>query len=203
MYRIILISVFSLLFSVNSITYDQTQNIDFTKKIKNNTKFDSYTAKDGTVLNIGDILIVGKPSTDDSQYSEYIGTQKVFSFIMIGGMGINMLSGPSYLPATSQSTEFTIEKIWVTHTKLSKKSPLVVNVTARDPQIPKIANKRTITDIDKAMKLGEIVSPNRPMNRQEAIAKLKESKDLLDLDIITQEEYDKLKSELTPIIKGN
>ena len=38
------------------------------------------------------------------------------------------------------------------------------------------------------------------MNRQEAIAKLKESKDLLDLGIINQQEYDKLKAELTPII---
>ena len=34
----------------------------------------------------------------------------------------------------------------------------------------------------------------------EGIAKLKESKDLLDLGIIEPSEYEKLKSELTPII---
>ena len=39
------------------------------------------------------------------------------------------------------------------------------------------------------------------MNRENAIKKLKEAKDLLELEIITQEEYDKLKAELTPIIK--
>mgnify|MGYP000538227027 CR=1 FL=1 len=38
------------------------------------------------------------------------------------------------------------------------------------------------------------------MTKEEAIAKLKESKDLLDLGMIKQEDFDKLKAELTPII---
>jgi len=41
---------------------------------------------------------------------------------------------------------------------------------------------------------------NAPLTREEAIAKLKESKDLLDLGLLTQPEYEKLKQELTPII---
>lgn len=40
------------------------------------------------------------------------------------------------------------------------------------------------------------------MTRKEAVAKLKKFKDLLDLEIISQEEYDALKEQLTPIIKG-
>ena len=71
-------SFLTVLFSkdevLENLTYDQTQDISYTKKIKNSTKFNSYTAKDGTVLSVGDILIVGKPSTDDSQYNEYSGT---------------------------------------------------------------------------------------------------------------------------------
>ena len=39
-------------------------------------------------------------------------------------------------------------------------------------------------------------------SREEAIAKLKEAKDLLDLEMMSQEEYDKIKAELTPIIMG-
>lgn len=35
------------------------------------------------------------------------------------------------------------------------------------------------------------------------IAKLKEAKDLLDLDMITKGEYGKVKKELTPIIMTN
>ena len=38
------------------------------------------------------------------------------------------------------------------------------------------------------------------MTKEEAIAKLKETKELLDLGMIKQEDYDKLKLELTPII---
>ncbi|MCA0933104.1 hypothetical protein LCM02_11620 [Lutimonas saemankumensis] len=37
--------------------------------------------------------------------------------------------------------------------------------------------------------------------RQEAIAKLKEAKDLVDLEMMSKEEFNSLKEELTPIIK--
>jgi len=95
-----------------------------------------------------------------------------------------------------------IEKISVSHTKLSKKSPLSIFLTVREPDLPTMVNKRTIGDLEHAILLGEIISPNAPMTRVEAIAKLKESKDLLELEIIAQEEYDKIKAELTPIIRG-
>ena len=51
--------------------------------------------------------------------------------------------------------------------------------------------------------LGEFINPNAPLNRQQAIAKLKEAKDLLELDMMSKEEFDALKAELSPIIRGN
>ena len=60
-----------------------------------------------------------------------------------------------------------------------------------------------ISDLSKAMNLGEIINPNAQLNRQQAIAKLKEAKDLLELDMMSKEEFDALKSELYPIIRGN
>ena len=39
------------------------------------------------------------------------------------------------------------------------------------------------------------------MTREQAIKNLKEAKELLELDIIPQSEYDALKDELTPIIR--
>jgi hypothetical protein len=50
---------------------------------------------------------------------------------------------------------------------------------------------------------GELVNPKRAMTRSEAITKLKETKDLLELGMIKQEEYEKIKTELTPIITQN
>ena len=52
----------------------------------------------------------------------------------------------------------------------------------------------------EAIKKGELANPNAPMTRAEAIAKLKEAKDLLELDMMSQEEFDALRAELTPII---
>jgi hypothetical protein len=63
--------------------------------------------------------------------------------------------------------------------------------------------RRTIVDLELALSTGEVVNPNQKMTREQAIVKLKESKDLLDLGLLTQEEYDKIKSELTPIIMNN
>ncbi len=41
------------------------------------------------------------------------------------------------------------------------------------------------------------------MTRADAINKLKEAKELMDIEMMTREEFNKLKEELTPIIKGN
>lgn len=38
------------------------------------------------------------------------------------------------------------------------------------------------------------------MTREEAIAKLKEAKELMDIEMISKEEFDALKKELAPII---
>ena len=50
---------------------------------------------------------------------------------------------------------------------------------------------------------GELINPNAPMTREQAIDKLKESKDLFDLGLMNEEEYNLIKEELTPIIMGN
>ncbi len=59
---------------------------------------------------------------------------------------------------------------------------------------------RYIVDTEQSLIANEIKS--NILSREEAIAKLKEAKDLLDLEMMSQEEYDKIKAELTPIIMG-
>ena len=54
-----------------------------------------------------------------------------------------------------------------------------------------------------AIESGEILLKNRKMTREEAIAKLREAKELLDLEMMSQEDYDALKKELSPIIMNN
>jgi hypothetical protein len=55
-----------------------------------------------------------------------------------------------------------------------------------------------LVDIELAIESKEVRTNG--MTREEAIVKLKETKDLLDLGLVKQDDYDKLKTELTPII---
>jgi len=92
-----------------------------------------------------------------------------------------------------------VHRIFVSHTKYSRNSTLNVGVIMKELD----GNRKATThSVESSMGLGEVYLLNRLMTREEAIAKLKESKDLLDLEMISQEEYDALKLELTPIIRG-
>ena len=62
-------------------------------------------------------------------------------------------------------------------------------------------SKKTILNIENALTDMEVVNPNAPITREEAIKKLKESKDLMELDMMTKEEYESLRKKLTPLIK--
>ena len=61
--------------------------------------------------------------------------------------------------------------------------------------------RKTIIDIEEALQNGEIINPSPVLNRSEAIQKLKEAKDLVELDLLSEEEYNKLRDKLLPIIK--
>ena len=58
----------------------------------------------------------------------------------------------------------------------------------------------SVMDTELAIESGEILLKNRKMTRDEAIAKLKEAKELMEIDMMTKEEFEELKKELTPII---
>ena len=70
---------------------------------------------------------------------------------------------------------------------------IINNLKIIDPDIKKIL-------IDFFTFGGEIFLKNRKMTREEAIAKLREAKELLDLEMMSQEDYDALRKELSPII---
>ena len=59
----------------------------------------------------------------------------------------------------------------------------------------------SVMDSELAIESGEILLKNRKMTREEAIEKLKEAKGLMEIEMMTKEEFDQLKEELTPIIK--
>ncbi len=64
-----------------------------------------------------------------------------------------------------------------------------------------LKSMKTIVAGNLSLENGEVVNPNAPMTSEEALAELKRAKDKLDLGLITQAEFDEIKSKLAPLIK--
>ena len=190
------------------LTYDQTINIKFVKQYKNNTLIDSYITKDGLTIRVGDTLTIGNAVIDRKKYIFH----DVFSHIVIGKTKGATNKEFRYLPHNYSGSKVIVKSLFVTHEKYSgyklwpnrKEMPLYVSIFVIEAQsgISKIFShsRKTILDIEKALFSAEIINYNAPLSKEEAIRKLKESKDLMELDFLSKEEYEKLKEKLTPII---
>ena len=197
-----------------NLTFDQANDIKYAKQYKNNTVIDSYTTKDGLTISVGDILTIGNAVIERDKYM----FNDVFSHIVIGkAKGVDNTNF-RYLPHDYSGSKVIVKSLFVTHKKetgyvlWSKRNemPLYVSIFVKNPKIEVNSvkgfskmlshSRKTIVDIEKALAAGEIVNTNAPLSKQAAIQKLKESKDLMELDLLSKEEYKKLKEKLTPII---
>lgn len=138
----------------------------------------SYVGSDGGVYKIGDRIKIGVPSSN-----------KTFAFIT---QGDGILMPVEALTAASSGTETEIKRIFVVGNKRTGYS-----VSMRTKGVIGLLNY-TI-QFENALSTGEIKGSG--MTSDEALAELKKAKDKLDLGLITQDEYDKIKAELTPFIK--
>lgn len=140
-------------------------------QLKKNKQYQSYTTKDGNILKIGDVIHI---NTIDSDHYNYISQG--------GSPGGTILSNKDVIISKL--------KAWA----YQKQEPyMFVGFKGYGMVILYI-------DYENALQVGEIYDPNAKLSKYEALAILKEKKELLDLEIITQSEYNKFKDELTPII---
>jgi hypothetical protein len=197
-----------------NLTYEQANDIKYAKRYKNNTVINSYVTKDGLTIKTGDTLTIGNAVIERDKYM----FNDVFSNIAIGKAKGTNYKDFSYLPHDYSGSKVIIHSIFVTHEKFTgyklwpdrNKMPLYVSVFIKNPKVEVNSikgfskmlshSRKTIVDIEKALSSGEIVNPNAQLSRQEAIKKLKESKDLMEIDLLSKEDYEKLKERLTPII---
>lgn len=160
------------------ITYEDMKTI--TKGAFQNIECDVYNAKDGYFYKIGDTLKIGRPSSN-----------KTFSFISnysaLGGAENN---GP--LSVSNSGTNTIIKKIFVFG---NKKMGFKIGFMGKG--VCGICPSYSI-DFEEAIATGEIVS--KGFTKESAIAKLKEAKDLLDLGLMKQVDYDILKESLVKYI---
>ncbi|WP_299583774.1 hypothetical protein [uncultured Sunxiuqinia sp.] len=207
---------------LNALTFDDCQNSEVFRSIRNNTRILKYTAADGSVFELGDTLVIGVPSgsitsTTAAGAGNTVGVAKArsrtrdsFTTIIMGrpaGVGsvLNAMAGeaPENASANMQGELVVIAEMKVSH-KGSRKKPLALTILLGEPngRAFGINKYMSVVDYEKAVLAGEIRSLNAPITRDEAIAKLKEAKDLLDLGLMEEADYEKVKAELAPVIMG-
>jgi hypothetical protein len=140
--------------------------------------FDSYLGSDGYSYKVGDTLKIGMPSSN-----------KTFAFITEG----SALQAPYQSNVSSAGTNTVIKKIYV-----NGNNRMGYRITIVGKGICGICPQYYI-NMEEAMASGEVKT--KGMTSDEAMSQLKKGKDKLDLGIITQEEFDKMKEELVKYIK--
>ena len=211
---------------LDSLTYEQTQDIAFFKSVKSRTLVTKYITANKNTIQVGDTLILGNTTSQEMSTRTYGGSygsrgrvgasksrstsKKTYEFIKLGrpaGFGSLMSamngSAPSMASNSLKNTKTIVKEIKAYH-KGSKKKPLYVvmvlgEINGRAFDINKYLS---VMNAELAIESGEILLKNRKMTREEAIAKLREAKELFEIDMLSKEEFDSLKAELAPIIRA-
>ena len=187
------------------ISHNQLIDINVSKTLSTSKKYKRYETKNGSIISIGDTILIGKPFGDNTRYSASFGKEyKGFTYIAEGTpLGGVFLSddGMPLLPQKFQDSQVIVKQMNLYYSKAFKKSKMLLRMIVFDPN--EMISNRTIYDFDRALETGEVINPKAPLSKEQAIKKLKEFKELMDLELITKEEYDEHKKELTPLILGN
>ncbi|MEB8346878.1 hypothetical protein OO010_12520 [Flavobacteriaceae bacterium KMM 6898] len=190
---------------IDSITHSELEAIHGSKEFKNIVTIQNYKLSDGSWLKSGDTLIVGKPSNSNKLEGGYVQGSSINSHShIILGTGASAMLGAIYMGNESM----TDDKVFITEIKMgrmSKKNPFEVYVEFNKVGGGRFLNIKMLAraPIEKALSSRELINPNAPMTRGDAISKLKEAKDLMDLGLKTKEEFEHLRDELAPTINGS
>jgi len=175
--------------------FDMSLSVDKQKKIyKAKVEAQSIKFRDGSVIRLGDTLTIG--GSADKALNTYTTLQ-------VGRYSLGMaMAGavPVYYGLTIKGSKVVVDRIriWRGMGRVS----VVADLKQLEVSSNALYSYVGCLNFELAVTQGEVINPNAPITRDQAIEKLKEAKDLLDLDMMTQNEYDAIRAEVTPIIKG-
>ena len=166
---------------------------EFSKQFNNGQTFKFVKDSEGNVYGIGDKFKLGIPLTIQGAT-----TNTHFSCIYISDP-ISSIIPPTDIMSTLRlpglgwvGAECTVIKIGI-----RKSFGFAISFIVFSSNGMEISTN----SIDGSLFTKELINPNAPMSSEEAITKLKAFKEKLDLGLITQEEYDSNKLELSKYIK--
>lgn len=188
---------------IESFSYQEMISKENNKKFKNGMDILKYTAIDENVYQAGDTLVLGRPSGINTVAGP-TGYDTRFEYLFYGKPSGTLLKGIRYLEGELENKKVIISKIQYNKGSLGLENYVFLYVKPLvNTDFTVIDEFVTVTMFDTALDKAEIFPLNmtRPMSRDEAIQYLKSKKEELDLEIITQQEYDKIKTQLMPLIK--
>lgn len=180
----------------DTLKHSQLSNESYYRKIKNYQEFDFYQDKDGFVYRKGMSLKIGKPENPNSKTEVLWGPPRSGGFTFIRPYKGLI----EKLDKKFSNEELTITGFSAIHSGAFKGTPLESIVNCKLKNKVGLQEEVFIDNIDKAIELGEIINDNKKPSKERAIALLEEKKKLLDLGLITKDEYEKIKSEYSDII---
>ena len=211
---------------IKLLTYANTQDINFFNTVKSGTQVKEYITTSKNSVKIGDTLILGSPTSQEMNTRTYAGSyggslrggvaqsrstaKKTYEFIKMGrpaGFGSIMtaMNGDAQIMADNslKNTTVVVSEMKTYH-RGSKNKPLYVVIVLGEinGRAFGINKYLSVMDTELAIESGELLLKNRKMTREEAIAKLKEAKELMEIDMMTKEKFEELKTELAPIINN-
>jgi hypothetical protein len=161
--------------AASQIRYEDLATND---ELNRSDKFDSYLSKHGDLYKVGDTIKINKPSGNNG-FFVYITSYDI--------MGQNFAVG------SNRTNTFTIIKS--IRVGGSKRTGWKVSFQTQGGSLL----DNYFLFIEDAIESGEIKS--KTISSDEALKQLRLAKDKLDLELISQSEYDAIKDELRPFIK--
>ena len=210
---------------LDSLSYDNTQDINFFKNVKNRTLVKKYTTVNNNVIQVGDTVILGNPTSQEFSSRTYSGSygykgrvgvsnsrstsKKTYDFIQLGRPAgfesiMSAMSGEAVSMADNsiKNTKVIVKEIKAYH-RGSKKKPLYLIMVLGEINGKAFGINKflSVMNTELAIESGEILLKNRKKTRDEAISELREAKELLEIDMISKQEFETLKKKLGPIIR--
>lgn len=177
--QLIMMGLFTL---VTMLSFGQTPTVDdvLNKRVKGD--LEAIQLDNGAVLNIGDTIIIGM-ATGNGRYN-FVTQNSICTST------VTCIDGYYSMGPTAGGSKVIIKDI-----KARNKRVVVLATHAQG-----FVYGTRILSISSAIESGEIKISGF-MSSDEALSELKKAKDKLDLGLITQEEFDKKKEELSKFIK--
>lgn len=193
-------SIAQKLSEIDTLNYEQMSDKENAKNYKNAMDIKVYVASDKNSYKAGDTIVLGNPTGEgQSAFSK----KRNFEYLFYGKPASVLLKGVRKIEEQYKDYKLTIEKIQLNKGLGLENYVFFYVKPLKNSDFTVLDTYITVTMVDNAITKGEIrpLKSTRPMTREEAVELLKKKKEELDLEIITKEEFDKIREQLTPIIK--